>query len=89
MTEPTPTTLITEHKQLERAMENMEQTWARIPVVDPTGSCLDYVLVPITPAQAGEMLREARAHTSYNMCLSPTNVEDVLLLEIVDIDSAA
>ena len=89
MTESTPTTLITDHQQLDEAMRDMEENWAKIPVVDQTGTCLDYVLVPISPSHAHEMLREAQAHDVYNMCLRATRQEDIILhLEIVNAGSA-
>ena len=85
MTGPTPTTLITDHRQLDEAMRDMEENWAKVPVVDQNGSCLDYVLVPISPSHAHEMLMEAQAHDAYNMCLRATRQEDIILhLEIVD-----
>ena len=71
---------ITGHDQLDEAIAYQEIR-AKTPVVDEHGSCLDFVLIPITPVQAHEMLREAIAHDTYDMCLKAQydNEEEVHL----------
>ena len=82
-TEATAPFHITDHEQLNEAIAYRE-TRAKTPVVDEYGSCLDFVLIPITPVQAHEMLREAIAHDTYELCLKAQyHDEEEVHLEIV------
>ena len=86
MTEESPAPLIiTDHQQLDDAIAYHEIR-ASTPVVDQTGTCLDFIQVPIPPGQAHEMLRIARANDGYNLCLQATyhNDDEEVHLEIVD-----
>ena len=75
---------VTTHKHLDEAIPNREIR-AKTPVVDEHGSCLDFVLVPMHPGQAHEMLTAALRSDAYDMCLKAeyANDEEEVHLEIV------
>ena len=75
---------ITTHEQLNEAIPHREIR-AKTPVVDENGSCLDFVMVPMHPNQAHEMLRAALRSDAYDMCLKAeyANDEEEVHLEIV------
>ena len=65
---------ITDHEQLDDAIAYCETR--ATPLIDKYGSCLNFVLIPITPVQAHDMFREAMAHDAYNMYLKAQHNND-------------
>lgn len=83
--DPFTTMYITDRAELDQAIA-LHEIRAKTPVVDTTGSCLDYVLVPIHFSQAHEMLRLAQDAYPYNLCLKAqyANDDEEIHLEIVE-----
>ena len=82
-TEPT---IITNATELIKTVAE-HKPYLKIPVVDGSGACLDFVKIPVTVDFAREVLQNAQKGTTYNLALSAEIVNNDVHLALINHES--